>query len=145
MPTTDEHDEYTDEYEDEPRDGRPHLVALIRQVPDLITRLIRDEVRATRAELVAKATSAGLGIGLLVGAAIFAFFVLGVLIAAAVIALAGVLPGWLASLLVAAGLLVVAAVFVLIGVRTLKKGAPKEVGDPAKEDIHTAKETVTDD
>jgi hypothetical protein len=145
MATTDEHDEYTDEYEDEQRDGRPHLAALIRQVPDLVTRLIRDEVRATRAELVGKVTSAGLGIGLLVGAAIFAFFVLGVLIAAAVIALAGVLPGWLASLLVAAGLLIVAAVFVLIGVRTLKKGAPKEVGDHAKADIHAAKGTVTDD
>jgi hypothetical protein len=134
-----------DEFEKGEHDERPRLVALLRQVPDLITRLIRDEVRATRAELVTKAKAAGVGVGLLVGAAIFAFFMLGVLVATAVIALIGTLPGWLASLLVAAGLLIIAAVLALIGIKTLKKGAPHDAADPADADSNAKRGTATDD
>ena len=49
---------------------------------------------------------------------------IGVLLTAAILALSLVLPGWLAALLVAAVLLIVAGILALIGYRILKKGIP---------------------
>jgi hypothetical protein len=49
---------------------------------------------------------------------------LGVLLTAAVLALSIIMPGWLAALLVAAGLLIIAVIVGLIGYRVLKKGIP---------------------
>jgi uncharacterized membrane protein len=48
----------------------------------------------------------------------------GVLLTAAILALALVMPGWLAALLVAALLLVIAVILGLVGYRVLKKGIP---------------------
>jgi uncharacterized protein YoxC len=47
-----------------------------------------------------------------------------VLITAAILAFATVVPGWLAALIVAAILLVIMVVLLLIGVRQVKRGVP---------------------
>ncbi|WP_423920375.1 phage holin family protein [Frigoribacterium sp. 2-23] len=100
------------------------LGSLLGSLPELISRLIRGEITLAKAELVTKLKEAGLGIGLLVGAALFGFFLLAVLITAAVLGLATVLAPWLAALIVAAALLILTCVLALMGVSSLKKGVP---------------------
>jgi uncharacterized membrane protein YqjE len=100
------------------------LFTLIGALPTLLVDLVKSELALLKAELTEKLKNAGIGIGLMAGAAAFAFFALGVLVAAAVLGLAVVLPGWAAALIVAAVLLLVAAGLVLLGVRQLKRGTP---------------------
>ena len=107
-----------------PSTPKRSLLSLLADVPMLFGNLIREEIAQLKAEVVGKIKHAGIGIGLLAGAAVFALFALGVLVAAAVLGIAEALPGWLAALIVAAFLLIVAVVVGLIGWRVLKKGLP---------------------
>jgi hypothetical protein len=100
------------------------LGSLLGSLPELISRLIRGEIQLAKTELVTKLKEAGVGAGLLVGAALFGFFLLAVLITAGVLGLATVVAPWLAALIVAAVLLVVTGVLALLGVKALKKGVP---------------------
>lgn len=123
---------------------RRSLGSLFSSLPDLIARLIRGEIRLVRAELTAKLKAAGVGIGLLAGAALFGFLLLEVLIAAAVLATATVLPAWLAALLIAAGLLVITAILALVGIRAVKRGVPPvptETVASVKSDVNALKGT----
>jgi len=120
------------------------LFALIADLPHLLVDLIRGEIDSLKQEMVAKLKHAGIGIGLFVGAAVFAFFAVGVLLAAAVLGIATALPAWLAALIVAAALLIVTLVLVLLGVANLKRGmppAPTETIESVKKDITAIKGT----
>jgi hypothetical protein len=102
-------------------ESKKSLGGLLGSLPDLVSRLIRGEIALAKAELVASLKEAGIGIGILVAAALFGFLLLEVLVAAAVLATATVFPGWLAALLVAAALLVVTGILALVGIRRLKR------------------------
>jgi hypothetical protein len=122
--------------------GTRSLFALIAELPGLILAVVRAELNRLKAELAAKAKHAAVGIGLFVGAAVFGFFGLCVLIAAAVLGLAVVLPGWLAALIVAVALLVVAGILALVGIRSFKKVgslAPQKTIASVKDDIDAIK------
>jgi hypothetical protein len=106
------------------RSTKRSLGSLLGSMPDLISRLIRGEIALAKTELTAKLKQSGVGIGLLVGAALFGFFLLAVLITAGVLGLATVLSPWLSALIVAAVLLVITGVLALLGVKALKKGVP---------------------
>ena len=106
------------------RSTKRSLGSLLGSMPDLISRLIRGEIALAKSELSTKLKQSGVGIGLLVGAALFGFFLLAVLITAGVLGLATVLAPWLSALIVAAVLLVITAVLALVGVKALKKGVP---------------------
>jgi uncharacterized membrane protein len=103
---------------------RRSLFALIADLPRLFGDLVREEIAQLKAEMIGKVKHAGIGIGLLVGAAVFAVFALGVLVAAAVLGIAEALPGWLAALIVAVALLVIAGIIAAIGAAQLKRGVP---------------------
>lgn len=123
---------------------RRSLGSLLSSLPDLISRIIRGEIESAKAELLAKLKTAGVGLGLLLGAAVFGFILLEVLIAAAVLGTATVFPAWLAALLVGAALLVVTAVLALLGIRTLKRGVPPvptETIASIKEDVNAVKDS----
>jgi hypothetical protein len=100
------------------------LGSLLGSLPELISRLIRGEIALAKTELATKLKEVGVGAGLLVGAALFGFFLLAVLLTAAVLGLSTVVAPWLAALIVAAVLLIVTAVLALLGVKALKKGVP---------------------
>ena len=102
--------------------SKQSLLTLISELPGQITALIKAEIDAFKADISGKAKNVGLGIGLFVGAAVFAFFAIIVFIALAVIALDLVLPLWLAALIVAVALLLVAVILALIGLNRVKKG-----------------------
>ena len=119
---------------------------LIGQLSDQLTRLVRDEMRLAQAEVSTKAKKFGLGAGLFGGAGLFAFLGLQVLVAAAGLALALVLPGWLAAVIVAVVLFVVAAVLALIGKKDVQQAAPPvptEAIASVKTDVATVKESAS--
>lgn len=100
------------------------LLSLVTDIPVLIQELFHREVELLKAELIAKLKALGVGAGLLAGAVVVLLFMVGVLLTSAVLALSLVLPGWLAALIVAAFLLIVAGILALIGYRVLKRGIP---------------------
>jgi len=122
------------------------LGTLLGSLPELISRLIRGEIQLAKTELITKLKEAGVGAGLLVGAALFGFFLLAVLITAGVLGLATVVAPWLAALIVAAVLLVITGVLALLGVKALKKGVPpvpQQAVDSVKADVAALKGTST--
>ena len=125
-----------------PTSRRRSLLQLVTDIPTLVTDLIQREIDLIKAEMVAKLKALGIGAGLIAGAALVLLAMLGVLLTAAILALSLVIPGWLAALLVAAFLLIVAGILALIGYRVLKKGIPpipSESIDSLKRDYRAIK------
>jgi hypothetical protein len=122
--------------------SRRSLAELVTALPGLVTQLIRDEVERLKHDLTAGLAKIGVGIGLFVGAALFAFFALATLIAAAVLGLATVLAPWLSALIIGVALLALAAILALIGKNSLQKGippVPEESIDSLKRDLNVVK------
>jgi uncharacterized protein YacL len=118
---------------------------LIGQLTEQISRLVRDEARLAQAEVTEKAKKLGVGAGLFGGAGLVAFFGLAALITAAILALAVVVPDWLAALIVAVVLFAVAGVLALVGKKDVAKGSPPvptEAISSVKTDIATVKESA---
>jgi hypothetical protein len=121
---------------------QPSIGELTSDLGEQLSRLIRDEMRLAQAELKAKGKRAGIGAGLFGGAGLISFYGLGCLITAAVIALALVLPDWLAALIIGVALLAVAAVAALMGKGQVQQAAPPvptEAVASTKKDIEAAK------
>ena len=121
------------------------LFALIGSLPGLIIDLVTSELEQLKSELVRKLEHAGIGIGLMLVAGVFAFFATGVLVAAAILGLAIVVPGWLATLIVAGSLLLVAGILIALGAAQLRRGsppAPTETIKSVKRDVRVIKGTV---
>ena len=95
-----------------------------RKLADHAVALGKLELKLALLELKEKAAAFGLGAGLLVGAAVFAVFALGFLLAASAAALAIVLATWLALLVVACGALIAAGALGALGLAAVKRGAP---------------------
>ena len=124
------------------KDGKKSVFKLIGDLPGLISTLLRDEIEQIKREAITRLKSAGIGIGLFAGAAIFAYFAILVLIATVILAIANALPPWLSALIVGVVLLLVAVVLALIGLRSVKKGVPpvpKEAVDSVKDDVKAFK------
>ncbi|HET6712866.1 MAG TPA: phage holin family protein [Actinomycetota bacterium] len=100
------------------------ITALLGSLVADVSLLARSEAELAKIELKEKASKAGMGLGLIAGAAAFAFYALGALIAAAVLALAIVLPAWAAALIAGGVLVAVAATLAQIGRRRLREGMP---------------------
>ncbi len=100
------------------------LFTLIGDIPTLITDLVKAEIEQLKGEMIVKIKALGIGGGLLAGAAVILLFMVGVLLTSAVLALALVMPGWLAALVVAFVLLIAAAIVGFIGYKKLKEGLP---------------------
>ena len=129
---------------DAEQDDRPRLRSLVRRVPELVARLVRDEIESAKAEVSTKLKAAVAGIAVVVVGAVLALYGLGWLIAAGVSALALVLPHWLASLIVGAALLLIAGIAALVGVGRLRRGAPpipSETVDSVRRDVRAVKGT----
>lgn len=125
--------------------SRSSTAQLVQRALEQMTRLIRDEVALARAELASKAKQAATGAGLFSGAAVFGFFAVGCLVTAAVLAVALVLPAWAAALIVAGGLLVIAAILALLGRSRVKKASqplPQEAMDGVKTDIAVVRKAM---
>jgi hypothetical protein len=102
--------------------------------------LLRAEAKLLAKEAAAYGQEKAMGVGLVVGAAVFGFIALMFFAGAAAAALALVLPVWAAILIVAGILVLIAAVLALVGRRILQKKftAPAEAAQRIKEDLRWA-------
>ncbi|MEU4672356.1 phage holin family protein [Amycolatopsis sp. NPDC023774] len=118
---------------------------LISDLTDQVKRLVRDEVRLGVLELKQKSTRMGVGAGLFGAAGLVALFGAGALVAAAIMALALVLPGWASALVVAGALFVVAGIVALVGRTQIKNATPPvptEAIEGVREDVEVVRQEV---
>ncbi|MEO3855939.1 phage holin family protein [Acrocarpospora sp. B8E8] len=120
---------------------------LVQQASDQVSRLIKDEMRLARAEVVGKGRQARTGAALFGGTGVMALLGAGALVACAIIALAIPWPAWLAALVVGAALLIIAGIMGAIG-RNRVKGAmppkPTQAVNGVKSDIDAVRSGVTE-
>jgi apolipoprotein N-acyltransferase len=125
-------------------DPRP-TGSLLSDAINQLTRLVRGEVALAKAEVAQNIRSAGLGVGLLVGAVVLIFVALNVLVFALVAALGELIgPGW-SALLVGVVILVVAAILAMRGLNALKPEnlTPSRTVRNVQADAQTIKENVS--
>lgn len=114
------------------------LGQLVADATQDISSIMRNEVALAKAEIGADAKKAGLGAGMFAGAGLFGFLALILLLIAAASGLvAAGLAQWLAFLVVAGILLVLAAVLALVG----KSSVGKVKGKPERT-IKNAQDTI---
>jgi Putative Actinobacterial Holin-X, holin superfamily III len=116
----------------------PSAAELVKQVSEQTQRLIRQELALARLELSDKVKHAGIGAGLLAGAALVAILGVATIVAMLVLALATALDDWLAALIVAAGLLALAGALALAGKGRLARAtpaAPEQTIESVKADV----------
>ena len=94
---------------------------LLQRLTEQTTTLVRQEIQLAQLELTTKAKRAGIGIGALGAAGLLVLYALGVLLASAVLGLSTVLSGWLAALVVAGALLLVAGILAVVGKSQISK------------------------
>lgn len=106
-----------------------------------LSNLMRQEVQLAKTEITQKVASAGKSVGFLVAAGTLAFVGFQALVAAAIIALALVLPAWLAAVIVALVLIGLGGILAFIGISSMKKTnmAPQETIQTLREDAQWAK------
>ena len=103
----------------------PHgLGAAVKEVAERTSAIVRLELELATLELKRKVSSLGLGIGLLLGAAVLAVFMLGFFFATIAAGLATAMPVWAALLVTTGIILLLAAVVGYLGVAKVKKGTP---------------------
>ena len=122
--------------------SEPSLGQLFADLSQQMTTLVHQEVALARTELGRKVARVGRDIGFLAlgGAVAYAGFL--AIVAALILLLAALVPGWLAALIV--GVVVGAIGYVLVrkGLAALKREdlAPRQTIDTLKEDIAWAKD-----
>jgi uncharacterized membrane protein YqjE len=124
-------------------DRRDESVAeLVKDLTRDVSQLVREEIALARAEMTEKGKQAGVGVGMLSGAAAFALATLGGTMATIIILLDKVMPLWLAALITTVVYGAVAAVLAMRGRDELKEAGtpvPERARDSVKEDIQWAK------
>ncbi len=106
--------------------------------------LIRQEIELAKVEFTQKAKTIGLNLGFLVAGGAVAYAAFLALLAALIILLAHVMPWWLAALVVAVVVGIVAAVLISKALTSLKKTevAPRQTVETLKEDAQWAKQQM---
>jgi len=116
----------------------PSAAELVKQVSEQTQRLIRQELALARLEISDKVKHAGIGAGMLAGAALAGLFAAGTLVAMLVLVLATAVDAWLAALIVAGGLLALAGLLAVAGKGQIARAtppAPEETIESVKTDV----------
>ena len=116
---------------------------LVKELSELVPRLVRDEIKLAQVETTQKAKQVGIGAGAFAGSGLVALYAVGCLLACAIIGLSGVVAAWLAALIVGAALLAVSGIAALVGKSRLNKGTPpvpKEAISSVQADVQEVKE-----
>jgi Putative Actinobacterial Holin-X, holin superfamily III len=116
---------------------------LVNDLSEQTARLARTEARLAAREMMAKARHGGTALGALGVAGILSLYAGATLLACLVLALATVMAGWTAALLVGGALLLVAGAAALLGRAQLRKAMPLVPDDTMsriREDIEVVKE-----
>jgi uncharacterized membrane protein YqjE len=119
---------------------------LLKQLASETTTLVRQELDLAKAEMREKGKKAGPGFGMIGAAGGVALLALGALTACLILALDGVMPNWLAALIVAVVYGAVAAVLYVRGKEKVDDAgspAPRQTIETVKEDVQWAKHPTT--
>lgn len=118
---------------------------LAARMSEQVSRLVRDEIALAQAEAKQKAKRFGVGAGMLGASGMLALFGAGCAVAAAVLAFAMIVSGWLAALIVAGALFAMAGLLALIGARGIRRATPPvptEAVRSTKQDVAAVREAV---
>jgi hypothetical protein len=103
---------------------RPGLGGAAKLVADRARSIVRLELQLAATEIKRKVAALGVGIAMLVGAAVFGLFALGFALATVAAALATAVSTWLALLIVTGALFLLVGVLAAVGIGAIRKGAP---------------------
>jgi uncharacterized membrane protein YqjE len=118
---------------------------LVTRLSTQISELVRGELALAKAELAEKGKRAGVGAGLAGGAAVLALYGGGALITAVIALLALAMPVWLAALIVAIVIFIVAGVLGLLGRNQIKRATPplpENAVESVKRDVAAVSERI---
>lgn len=121
------------------------LSELLQMLGEQTSRLARQEVELARVEMTEKGKQAAFGVGAFSASGLVALLALGSLTAAAILALATGMEGWLAALIVAVAYLLLAGLLALFGKKKVEEASPpvpEQAKESVREDIETTKERV---
>ena len=114
------------------------LGALFADLSDKTTLLIREEINLAKQEMTDKVKRAAMDVVSFLIGAFIAYIGLLALIAAAAIALALVLPDWVATLIVGLVVIAIGGIMVVVGINSLK-----DINLKPERTINTLKDTQT--
>jgi Putative Actinobacterial Holin-X, holin superfamily III len=121
------------------------VAELARQLPEQISRLVREELRLAQLEMTQKGKRAGIGAGMLGGGGVIALYGVAAVVAAAIFALTLVLPAWASALIVGGALLLVSAALAGLGRKRVKQAmppVPQQTQASVEADVEEIKERV---
>ncbi len=120
---------------------------LVQRASEQVSRLVRDEIALAKAELAEKGKHAGIGAGLFGVGGVLALYGIGALIATLIVVFDLFLPLWLAALIIATSLFLIAGILALIGKSQVTKAVPPEPQaaiESVKADVDEVKQAVRD-
>ena len=120
----------------------PTVGALVHDLTEQMSTLVRDEMRLAQAEMTQKGKKAGLGLGMFGAAGFFGFFGFAAVVAGAILLIGLALPYWVSALIVAGALFLVAGIAAMVGKSEVSSAAPMkpdETLESVKEDVATVK------
>jgi Putative Actinobacterial Holin-X, holin superfamily III len=126
--------------------ARESTAELVKDLSRDISQLVREELALAKAEMAEKGRKAGVGAGMLSGAAVLALAAVGGSMAFFILLLDSWMPAWLAALIVTAVYAAAAAVLGLRGRDRLSEAtppAPERTIESVKEDVQWAKTRAT--
>ncbi len=118
---------------------------LVKRLSRQLGVLVRQEAELAKQELTEKAARAGVGAGLLGGAAVVGLAALGALTAALVLVLDLGLPAWAAALVATAILAALAVALAIVGLQQLRRAGgpvPDRTVEYVKEDVEWMRDRI---
>jgi len=122
------------------------VAELLKQLANETTTLVRQELDLAKAEMREKAGKVGAGAGMWGTAGAAALLALGALTAFLILALDGVMPSWLAALIVGIAYAAIAGFLYLRGKQRVEEAGspvPEQTVETLKEDAQWAKHPTT--
>ena len=119
---------------------------LVKELSREVSPLVREEIALTKAEMTEKGKQAGVGAGMLSGAAVLGLAAVGGSMAFLILVLDSWMPGWLAALIVTVVYAAAAAVLALRGRERISHATPPvptQTIESVKEDVQWAKTHAT--
>jgi MFS family permease len=116
---------------------------LVRALSEQSSRLAQMEVELAKAELTEKGKKIGAGVGAFGAAGVVALYMVGALVATAILALSEAVDGWLAALIVTVVLGAIAAILAMTGKKSVEAGSPpkpERAMRTAQQDVEYAKQ-----
>jgi len=121
------------------------LGQLAARLSEQVSRLVHEELALAQLEAKQKGKRLGVGVGMFGASGMLAFLGLAAGVAAAILGLATVMSGWLAAVIVAGALFVIAGIVALTGKKAVAAGAPPvptEAIESTKADVAAVRRAV---